>query len=44
MLCTVVEGGAWLVVGEIKGGSASPFTQILAVMQAIQRRSHLGIW
>jgi hypothetical protein len=31
----VVKGGAWLVVGEIKGGHASPFTQILPGMQGV---------
>lgn len=38
----VVKGGAWLLVGEIKGGNASPFTQILAAMQAVKTRD--GIW
>ena len=38
----MVKKGAWLVVGEIKGGHASPFTQILAGMQAVEKRD--GVW
>ena len=38
----VVKGGVWLVVGEVKRGTTSPFTQVLAAMQAVQERD--GVW
>ena len=39
---SVVKGGAWLLVGEIKGNHVSPFPQVLVGMQAVEKRD--GVW
>ena len=38
----IVKNGHWLVVGEVKGGSRTPLTQIFASMQAVKVR--YGEW
>ena len=38
----IVKNGHWLVVGEVKGGSRTPLTQIFASMQAVKDR--YGEW